>query len=699
MGNISFQYPSWYLILCFALGLAYALILYYRDTTFKDQANWLKWLMGILRFLSVGLIATLLLSPLLKRIITDVKKPVIVLAQDGSESIGMEMSDEEKANYQTALERLQNELGDEYDLKPYTFGSEIREGITYNFEDKSTDIAALLNNTYDLYSNQNLGAVILASDGIYNEGSNPVYASAQLAAPVYTIALGDTTPRRDLIVKRVFHNRIAYLGDKFSVQIDLLADNAAGSNSQLSVYKVDGNGTRLLQQEAISINNGSFFTTREVILEANNAGVQRYRVVFGQVAGEVSTRNNSKDIFVDVLDARQKVLVLANAPHPDITSIKQALTSNKNYDVEIDYISGFSSQLAAYDFVILHQLPSKLNEAAGILNQIQKEKIPHLFFIGAQSDLSRFNQAQSLVSITSGGDNLNQVQARVNPAFSLFKLSEELKNELPNFAPVVAPFGDYKIGGESEILLYQRIGKVDTEYPLCLIGENNQVKVGVFCAEGIWKWRLFDFLQNNNHEIFNEAITKTVQYLSLKEDKRRFRVNLSKNIFDENEAIYLDAELYNESYELVNEPDVSLSIANGEGREFNYTFNKSGNAYTLNAGILPVGDYNFRANTNYNGENFDYTGQFSVQPIQLESYAMTADHNMLKLLSEKYGGELFYPDNIASIAPLIQSGETLKPVIYETAKTKPVINLKWLFFLLLTLLTTEWFLRRYFGAY
>ena len=37
---------------------------------------------------------------------------------------------------------------------------------------------------YDLYSNQNLGAIVLASDGIYNEGSNPVYASTRLGAPI-----------------------------------------------------------------------------------------------------------------------------------------------------------------------------------------------------------------------------------------------------------------------------------------------------------------------------------------------------------------------------------------------------------------------------------------------------------------------------------------------------------------------------------
>jgi len=75
-----------------------------------------------------------------------------------------------------------------------------------------------------------------------------------------------------------------------------------------------------------------------------------------------------------------------------------------------------------------------------------------------------------------------------------------------------------------------------------VIGEEDGVKKGVLAAEGIWKWRLFDFLQNKNHDIFEEVLGKTIQYLTLKEDKRRFRISLDKNIFNENEPIILDAE-------------------------------------------------------------------------------------------------------------------------------------------------------------
>ncbi|MCB0572080.1 MAG: hypothetical protein KDC66_20080 [Phaeodactylibacter sp.] len=699
MENITFQYPSWYALLCILLGLAYALLLYFRDKAFREQSRYLNGFLGLFRFLAVTGIALLLLTPLLKRLITEVKRPVVIMAQDVSESVGAEMDEQEQAAYRQSWEQLRDALGKDYDVKEYAFGSSVREGVDFQFSDKLSNIADMLSTTYSLYSNQNLGAVILATDGIYNEGSNPAYVADKLGAPVYTVALGDTTPKRDLVIKRLFHNRIAYLGDKFSVQADISAENAAGSNSRLSVYKVEGSNSQLLQQFPLSIGANNFFETHEFTLDADKAGVQRYRVVLSEISGEASTANNVKDIFVDVLDARQKILLLANSPHPDLSALRQAISSNKNYDVKVAYINSLKDDVGSYDFVILHQLPSRANDAAGVINTLNQKNISRLFIVGAQTNLARLNQVQGLASIRSGGDNTNEVQARIAPNFGLFKLSENLQNNLINFPPLIAPFGEYDVQGDGQVLLTQRIGKVDTRYPLMVLGQEGKAKAGVLCGEGIWKWRLFDFLQHENHEVFDELATKTVQYLSLKEDKRRFRASLSKNIFNENENIYFDAELYNESFELVNEPDASLVITDSEGKDFSYTFNKSGNAYQLNAGILPTGNYSFRASTNYNGENLTYNGQFSVQPIQLESYETTADHATLRLLSSQYGGQMLFPAEMERIPELIRDKGTVKPVIYQTSKTKPAINLKWIFFLLFGLLAVEWFLRRYFGGY
>jgi hypothetical protein len=699
MLDFSFQYPAWFLILCVLLGLGYAMLLYYRDTTFKEQAPRLNLWLGILRFLAVTILSALLLSPLLKSYFTETKKPIVVLAQDQSESMASDLKGEALEKYKQDWAGLKNALSESYEVHEIAFGDQVREGVDFSFTDKVSNFSELVRGVYDLYGGQNFGALVLASDGNYNEGSNPAYSDAPLSAPVYTVALGDTTPKKDLLLKRVFHNKIAYLGDKFTLQIDLTATNLAGQQTVVTVSKSTDNGLKQVQSIPVSISGNDFFITKEVILDADQAGVVSYVISAAALPGEAATSNNRREIFIDVLDARQKILLLANSPHPDLSALKTSLEGNKNYQLFIQYIGDAGVDVGKYDFVVLHNLPSTTNDLSGLLNTMNEKRIPRLFIAGMQTGYTALGKAQGLVSMQSNAAQSDEVQGRVSPSFAAFSLSPKVKEELPRFNPMTAAFGNFGATPQAQVLLYKRIGKVDTEQPMLALGETNGIKTGILLGEGLWRWRLFDFLQHQNHEIFDELVGKTVQYLSLKEDKRKFRVTLDKNIFNENEAVTFGAELYNDNYELTNDPDVAMSIRNRDGKEFTYTFNKLGKAYTLNAGILPVGPYTFKATTNFNGQALVYEGKFSVQPIELELFETTANHAVLRQLSAKFGGETVFPTQLSSIADKIKANETVKPVIYQTTQTNPLINLKWIFALLALLLAGEWFLRRYFGAY
>jgi hypothetical protein len=631
--------------------------------------------------------------------LTETKKPVVVLAQDQSESAAADLQGEALEQYKQNWQSLRDGLSENYEVHELAFGDQVREGVNFEFTDKVTNLSELLRGIYDLYGGQNLGAVVVASDGIYNEGSNPAYSDAQLSAPIYTVTLGDTTPKKDLLVKRVFHNKIAYLGDKFTLQVDVAATNCAGQQTVLNISKVEGEQLKTLQTIPISVAGNDFFSTKEIQIEADQPGVAQYRISVATLPGEASTANNRKDIFIDVLDARQKILLLANSPHPDISAIRQTLEINKNYQVTVAYSSEPGLDVAKYDFVVLHNLPSQSNDISGLLNTLNDRRIPRFFVAGMQTNFSALAKAQGLVSIQSDGRQSDDVQGKVVSQFSSFTLDSKVLEELPKFNPVTSAFGSFEATPQAQVLLWKRIGRIDTKQPLLAFGETNGTKTGIFLAEGLWRWRLFDYLQHQNHEIFDELVGKSVQYLSQKEDKRKFRVNLDKSIFNENEAVTFGAELYNDNYELVNDPDVAMSIRNGAGKEYTFTFNKLGKAYSLNAGILPVGNYTFKATTNFNGQNLVYEGRFSVRPIELELFETTANHSVLRQLSSKYGGETVFPAQLASIAEKIKANQTVKPVMYQTTKTNPLINLKWIFALLALLLAAEWFLRRYFGAY
>ena len=697
--DINFQYPIWYLLFCLLFALVFTAVLYYKDTTFETQNPLLKRTLLTLRFISLFVIAALLLSPLLKSFITETKKPIIILAQDQSESIKFGMSESALKNYASNFTQLREKLGAKYEVKAFSFGNEFKEGINFDYREKSTDIAQAVKEAYDLFSTQNLGAIVIASDGIYNEGTHPMYAAEKNTAPIFTIALGDTVPKKDVILKKVLYNNIAYLDDKFTVQVDIAAKNCGGNTSTLNVSKVVGKERRLISSQAINIAQSDFFVTKELILNAESVGVQRYVIALTGVNGEATTVNNTKEIFIDVLDARQKIALLYNSPHPDITAIHQAISSNKNYQVTATSIGDPAIKVSDYDLIILHQVPALSNDPSQVLKTIQDKKIPHWFIVGNQTNLTRLKQYQGQIIVAANGPIGNDVLGKMSSDFSLFTLNEKFAAEVSNYPPLIAPFGDFKAGANGQVLMYQKIGKLDTKYPLWTLGEYAGQRQAILCAEGIWKWRMFEYLQHQSHDQIDELINKTVQYLTVKEDKRKFRTYVLKNIFKENETIDFSAELYNDNYELINDPDVALVVTNQDKKEFVFTFNKQSKAYGLNIGQFPVGDYTFKGTVKHNGAVLSHSGQFSVQPVQQELFETTADHAVLRALSQKYGGITVGPNELDKIVANIEEKGVVKPTIYTTNKTRSIINLKWLFASLAIMLGLEWFLRRYFGSY
>ncbi len=696
--EITFQYPSWYILLCILLGLVYATVLYYRDKKFSDISSLFIWLMALLRFLSVTGISLLLLSPFVKSISEDIKQPIIVIAEDASQSVVANMSANEIINQKESINNLANSLSQKYDVKRISFGDNISANPVDSFSHRVTNMSNSLEYIYDNFSDQNLGAIIMSTDGIYNEGKNPLYANVKLTSPLYFIAQGDTTVRKDLLIKNVFNNKIAYLGDKFSTQVDVSAKNCQSNNTILTISKlVDGKLTKL-KTESIRINKNDFFTTKELVLDANTIGLNKYRISLTPINGEISTKNNYKDIFIEVLDARQKILVLSNGRHPDLSAIKTILTQNKNYEVDIHF-PGQNFNTNNYDLVVFHNLPSDKFSIDAELAIMKRSRIPRLFIVGAQTSLDRLNKVQQNIKVSGNSASHEDILGDINTSFNTFTLSKNLSSKLKAFPPLIAPFGQYTNPAGANVLLTQNIKKIPTKYPLLSFKDRGGYKVGVWVGEGIWKWRLFDFLDNNNYEAVTEILNKTIQYLSTKEDKRKFRVSTSKNLYKENEQILFDAQLYNSNYELINEPDVFLTLTNKSNKQFQYNFSRANKYYTLNSGMLPPGRYNYISKTNLNGEALEQKGSFSIQKIQLELYNLTARHDLLRTLSNKYGGAVMLPSETTKLSEEVLNNNKIKPVIYPSTETTSIINFRWLFGLILFLLSLEWFLRRYKGSY
>jgi hypothetical protein len=679
--------------------LIYAISLYFRDKRVKENKKWLPTVLGILRFLTVLGILYLLLTPLIKHFITEEQKPLIVIAEDTSESISLATDQSTLDQLESDITSLKSKLSEKYELIDFKFSDRISFSETDTLDNQSSNLALPLEFIADNYEDQNLGAVVLISDGIYNEGKNPLYTDAKLQTPLYTVALGDTTIRRDLLIKNVLHNRIVYLNDKFIIETDVQAYNAVGSKSNISISKVTNGKTVKLDSKSFTIDKNNYFKSFSFELTADQVGNTKYVISLANVGNEVTLANNSRNIYVDVLDARQKILLLADSPHPDIKAIKSIISSNKNYTIDVKMANDPMSNLNAYDIVILHNLPSQRYDISKYLSDIKRLRKPSFYIVGGETSTSLLNSAQNVLTINGSNTSLNEITPIIDSRFNLFTLSDLLKNKISQFVPLKAPFGEYKTAPTSKVLLYQKIGNVETQYPLLAYSDIENHKQAVLTGEGIWRWRITEFTDFPEQPFTKETILKTLQYISQKEDKRQFRAFTNKIAYKENENILFDAQLYNANYEAINTPEAYLKISNSTGETFDYTFSKNNNSYFIDAGRLPEDNYTYTASTNYNGNNITAAGKFSVQSIVKEQYDLTAKHDLLFSLTEKFGGEVIYPSNVSKLGDILSNNESIKPILFQKAETKPLLDYHWLIAILIFLLAIEWFLRRFYGGY
>ncbi len=691
----SISYSYWFIMVC-ALVAAFQSYVLYSNQREKFSKR-VYFLLSILRFFSAFILCFLLLSPILKYLKNKSEKPVVVFLQDNSASMKNAFRKLDSVKYKNNVSELLEELKDDYIVKELSFGGQISDSLQFNYQESSTDISSAFETVLSNYENDNLGAVIIATDGIYNKGNSPLSETYPFKGAVFSIGLGDTLTQKDALVARVFANKIVYMGDKFAIRSDVAAYSCEGSQVAITIFSHHQNRNIAVQNATVT--SSRFLKSVETIIDASSPGVHRYTISVSKVDGEQNILNNSLDVYVEVLDNKESVLIVAAAPHPDINAIKDALSKNKNYKIDISMADKAVSKLNDYNLIVLHNLPSVVYNANSIIDQAQKLGISIWYIVGNQTALPLFNKAQSALQIIPKAIAGNDVQGYVNKDFSFFTINQNYANVLAGLSPVSVPFGEYKAGANVQVLMNQKIGSLATSYPLWLMQPLGNAKLGVLAGEGIWRWRFYDYFQHKNHDAVDDFILKTAQYLSVKHDKKQFRSQLAKSVFSESENITIDAELYNENYELVNSPDVKVALVGEDGKRLEYSMNKSGNSYSINLGNLSAGKYNFVCSTAFNGKAFSSNGSFTVVFQNIEQVNTTADFGTLNQLAKNYNGEFVFANELLTLKEKIQRNDKIKNIIRTETHIEPLINWKWLFLLLALLLGAEWYVRKTNGAY
>ncbi len=682
------NYTIIWLLIFISIAIVSSLLVYFRNRTNKELSKQQVLALSALRACGIFLLLLLFLNPVFISKTNRKEKPLLVVAIDQSQSILPY-----KSEVQHTIDALKDELERKYQLEYRMFGDKVFPGDTPSFQANQSDYGKLFSTISAEYFNHPPDAVILLGDGLFNAGANPLNAIQNIQFPIYSVGLGDTTRFTDLQIRAVKHPRTAFLDRMETIEADIQVEKMNGKSARIDLL----HDNQLIESRTVIISSNTFFATEIFRVQASPVGLQKFSLRISSDPKEKNTANNIRDLVIQVTDNRHKILILSDGPHPDCGAIKSSLEDYGNYEVQMASPSALPNDWKTYNLFIWHQLPSSLSGNNQLLTEIAKSKLPMLIITGNNTAFPYLNNLQTGIS-TSTPNGINEAQFSINKSFTLFKNENEAMELLQMFPPLYVPATSFQFSEGIETLAFQKLKGVDSNQPLCALGTVKQQKVGFILGEGIWRWRLYDYRTNGNTQIIDELLNKIVNFLTLKENEEKLRLFYSP-IYAENEAINIDAELYNDSYELVTEPEMSLLVKKDSLSEYKLVFDRTEGHYRINLGKPETGVYQIEATVTLGEQQYKKNGNFRVIRQNLEEQQITADHQLLYQLSSESGGQFFESSQVTALADSIRKNKHIQSRKTIQTKQHELIHLKWFFILLLLMFGLEWFLRKYWGIY
>ena len=273
---------------------------------------------------------------------------------------------------------LLQQLGEQYDLRVFTFASAPAEARTQEWTDlvpkalspatgpaakppagrpasrpiaappasqptsrpggdaQRTDLAAALRHVLANMGGEELAGVIALSDGQDNSRQNLEPLARQIGgqgAPFSAVAIGGEKPPTDASFITVDAPDTVYLGDKMQVGLQLKLDGLAGKAVKVRLM----DGEEVVDQRAVAVAGDVFRTQVQLGHEPAKPGAHNYRVEIDQQDDEVFTQNNSYALTVTITDEKTRLLLIESRPRWEFRYLKNLFTG-RDKTVSLQYV-------------------------------------------------------------------------------------------------------------------------------------------------------------------------------------------------------------------------------------------------------------------------------------------------------------------------------------------------------------------------
>ncbi len=255
-----------------------------------------------------------------------------------------------KARSQQALDLLdpennqwQSEIGNDFQLRRYTFDSQLRSSHDFSDLDFNGPSSALMTSLKDLkerFKTRPLAGVVVLSDGSATDYTSESLGDLNGLAPVYPALIGSDQDLKDLSIEQVSVSQTAFEDAPVRVTIRLASNGLLGESAHVSL--IDKKGETAANQQTPLTADGSAVLRFELAPEKLGISFYQAQVRLADEpkaletdgkSREVTLANNQQIIIVDRGTGAKRILYISGRPNWEYKFLHRALETESQLEL------------------------------------------------------------------------------------------------------------------------------------------------------------------------------------------------------------------------------------------------------------------------------------------------------------------------------------------------------------------------------